>query len=64
LSVALWARREATAHLFDAHLRELREQLRASGVNLSQLQCDCGVAPFARDALDALKHHGLIDERA
>jgi hypothetical protein len=45
-------------------LQELRAKLHASGVNLNRLQCDCGVAPFATDALHALKHRGLIDEHA
>lgn len=63
VSVSLWAKERATVTLFERHLEQLRSQLRAEGVHVSHLHCECGNAPFAHDPVHELKHHSLVDER-
>ncbi|NWC10780.1 flagellar hook-length control protein FliK [Pseudomonas agarici] len=45
LSGRLWAERPATAMLIESELGALREQLRASGLNVGELDCHQGLPP-------------------
>ncbi len=64
VSVSIWAQQSSTARRFEQHLSTLRDELRAAGVVLAHLHCECGTAPFPDDAPLTHNRSGLIDERA
>jgi hypothetical protein len=61
-SISLWAQRDDTARLFDAHLAALRTRLHDDGVPIRHMQCEHGTAPFAADPLHDAFSHTLVDE--